>query len=496
MERRSLRGLAGADEFGYATGRLPWLRLFLGAISASRTELAGFVTALSMIFLAASAYVGLALVRWNAFETNAFDLGFFDQIIFNTSRGRIFETSFVSYNFAGQHLEPVLLLFVPAYWFGAGPLTLTVTQAVVAAAAALPLYLFARRERLPVVLAVAAVAAYLLNPYLLRALAFDFHPEVMVALPAFTAAWAISTGRWRFAMVCSLSVLLFKEDAVFVAVALAGFMYLRGQRRRAVVTASVAVTYAALAVLVVMPLARGGAQSDLVERYGYLVEGGGIGSLVASLPLIPFRAARVLAAPEQAWTTALFLVTTATVAIARPRLLVVLLPGLVLALLSNHPQQRALDLHYAAEMVPVAFIAAVVVCRDLSPKIDARILAAGVAAPAMFALMLSNPFLSGHGTPPSAEHVSAVQAALRLIPDSPKVSVSAQSGLVPRVSQRNDVWEFPRRSRTADWVLLDQYGFRSSQSLDSGFGRAMVEVRETATLVYAADGVELYRRAP
>ena len=58
--------------------------------------------------------------------------------------GGWFETSFVPYNFAGQHFEPILLVFVPAYWLGAGPYFLTVSQAGRRSAAAIPLYFFAR----------------------------------------------------------------------------------------------------------------------------------------------------------------------------------------------------------------------------------------------------------------------------------------------------------------------------------------------------------------
>jgi uncharacterized membrane protein len=444
--------------------------------------------------LALFVYVRLAVVRWDAFETNAFDLGFFDQIIFNTSRGRWFETSFVGYNFLGQHFEPVLLLFVPAYWFGGGPLLLTVTQAVAASAAAIPLYFLARRLDLGALPAFAAAAAYLFNPYLQRALGFDFHPEVMAALPAFLAAWAIVAGRTRIAVAITLSLLLFKEDTVFMVLALAGFMWLRNQRRPAIATAAVASLYVSLSVLLLMPLAREGKSSDLVERYGYLLPGNR--AFPVDAILAPFRAVREISEPRQLLTIALFLSISAPVAVMKPKVLLALVPGLALALLASHPQQRHLELHYAAELVPIALIASLLGAQAMLKYLDGRIVAGLLLAPALIATVLMDPFGASHGSPPSSQHVQALEQGMSLIPSDENVQVSAQSGLVPRVSQRIQVHEFPGHIPRADYVIVDKYGFRSSQSINGGFDETLALVRSTYTEIYSADGVEVFRKIP
>lgn len=80
-----------------------------------------------------------------------------------------------------------------------------------------------------------------------------------------------------------------------------------------------------------------------------------------------------------------------------------------------------------------------------------------------------------------------------MIPDG--VAVSAQSGLLPRLSQREEVYEFPREWDNAEWVIADQRGFRSTQSIDSGYDRALEEVRTTYRLMYERDGVMVFREA-
>ena len=449
---------------------------------------------MTAVGLALFAFVRLAVLRWQTFETNAFDLAFFDQIIFNTSQGRLFENSFVAYNFGGQHLEPVLLAYVPGYWLGAGPLLLTTSQAVVAALAAVPLYFFARRLTRSPGIACAAVVAYLANPYLHRAVAFDFHPEVMVAFPVFTAMWAVAADQRRVAVVASLSVLLFKEDAAFVAFFLGGVMWARGMRRAGGLTAAVAVAYAVLAVFVVMPLLRGGEDSDLVERYQYLLPAQDGDSFAVQALLVPFRAAEVLFAIEQLWTAGLFLATSAAFAVLRPAWLVWLAPGLLLTLLSQHPQQRSLELHYAVGMVPIAAVVALLAVDAFRERVPARALGLALAAPPVVAMLVMNPLGAGVGEPPSASHRNAVHAAIALVPPDEDVSVSAQSGLLPRLSQRRQAYEFPGHAEDADWVVVDRYGFKSSQSLAAGFDRRLEELRQSAELVYSVDGVEVFRR--
>ncbi|MGE0599970.1 MAG: DUF2079 domain-containing protein [Dehalococcoidia bacterium] len=490
MERQPVRGMAVADAVGRTSGSMSRLRFRLGALSQSRQEAAWFGVSLCAIAVAMGAFLRVAYVRWESFETNSFDLAFFDQIIFNTSQGRWFGTSFVTYNFAGQHLEPILLAFVPAYWLGAGPFTLMVTQALAGAAAAIPLYFFAKRLGLHAAIATAGVVAYLANPYLHRAMAFDFHPEVMVALPAFVSAWAIVAGRRRFAMATALSVLLFKEDAVFIALALAGLMWLQGMRRPAAVTAGVALAYAAIAVLVVMPIVRGGQSSDLVERFGYLLPSHSPRDVLHA----PFRAAQVLLGLSQIWTMMVFVAASSVVALWRPWLLTAIVPGLALALLSAHPQQRHLEFHYAAELVPVMAIAGMLAAKSLRERLPVAAVAGMVAVPTLLAMMVMNPFAEAHGDPPSAQHRAAVLGALALVPADDSVEVSAQSGLLPRLAHRESAHEFPGNAETAEWIVVDRYGFRSSQSLAAGFDERLESVRETAERVYAQDGVEVFRR--
>jgi uncharacterized membrane protein len=482
--------MARADELGRSAARLPRLRLGLGALAPS--DAAALAVTATMAAVTAAVFLRIAEVRWASFETSAFDLGFFDQITWNTAHGAFFQSTFIPYNFTGQHFEPVLLAFVPAYWLGAGPPFLLATQAAVAAAAAIPLHLAARRLGLAPLAAWAASAGYLANAYLHRAITFDFHPEVMIALPAFSAAWAIASGRRRLAVGLALSVLCFKEDAVFVAMALAGFMWLRGMRHAAVVTAATSIAFAVIVVLVAMPLVRHGVSSDLVQRYGYLGHGEDGFALLAAIAAHPWRPLAELLSPDRLRTAALFIVFTAPLALTRPWLLAGTLPGLALALLSASPQQHALELHYGVEIIPVAVLAAVIAAAALAPRLPSLLLAALLVVPSTTGAVLLHPLAGAHGNAPAATHRAALEAAIALVP--PGASVSAQTAILPRLTHRGQAHEFPSYSERADYVIVDRYGARSSQSIADGFGWRLSFVRDEARLVFDRDGVQVFER--
>lgn len=466
-----------------------WARARVSEVAAARA-VTGVAAAAFIAY-----WVAVSLRRWGDFETNAFDLGFFDQIVWNTAHGRWFETTFIGYNFAGQHFEPVLLLFAGAYRLGAGPPFLLVTQTVVCGLAALPLLEAGRRFGLGAWVAAGVAVAYLGNAYLHRSMQFDFHPETMAVAPAFASLWAVAAGRPRLAAGLAFGALLFKEDAVFVVVGLAALIAWRGHRGVGVATAAVAVVWTAVLLGALMPWWRGGAPGDLGERYADVTGGHDGIEAVAWAATHPLDVAGAVLQVEHLGAAAAFVAASGLAMLAAPLTLVLLVPGMLLAVLSTHPPQSALELHYAAELVPLAAIGTVLGARRLAERAPSGALVGVVLAPALAGFLLlspASPLASEGGARPTAEHRAAVLEALAMVPRGE--AVAAQSGLVPRLSQRRAVTEFPGEWESTSWVVVDAKGFRSSQSVGAGSEGALARVRAEWTRVYERDGVEVYRR--
>ena len=93
-------------------------------------------------------------------------------------------------NLFGDHTSFILLLAVPIYWVWPHAQALLVLQTCLLAAAAVPIYLLARRRTSSAVIATALAGAYLLNPALQNGNLEQFHPECFLVLSVAVAIYA------------------------------------------------------------------------------------------------------------------------------------------------------------------------------------------------------------------------------------------------------------------------------------------------------------------
>jgi uncharacterized membrane protein len=451
----------------------------------------------------ASGFAGLwfaarALARHRAYESTAYDLGFFDQVIWNTAHGRWFQTSFTPYNFLGQHFAPVLLVFALAYKLGAGIELLVVTQGIAVAAAAIPLFYATRRATSSAAAGLALSSGFLLSAPLHGALDFDFHPELLGFLPIFLALYFLVAGRRLAIVVSLLPLLLLKEDMALVLVTFAIVMLSRGARREGIALAGIALAWTIAVVFVAMPWIRGGS-GDLPQRYGYLVDGAGWWSFTWDVgsrslgQLWPAPAAAVL----RLAATAGLLPLLSPVAIAASA------PALLVSALSDHTPQSRLQLHYAVLPLALTWICAVLgVARlgrissrswRLRGQPPAHVAGALVFVSSAVTFAVWSPYspLSMHYAP-NVAHRAAARDALRLVPAG--ASVSAQNTLLPHLSERRRVYEFPDMS-DASFVVVDATLPITAQAQAAGYERAVAALpREGYQKVFDRDGVALWRR--
>lgn len=460
--------------------------------------------ALLIVILAAAtaalAYAVFGIRIHRMLHTTEMDLAFFDQILWNTAHGRWFQTTYVPYNFLGQHFELVLLPLAALYRFGAGPQTLIALQALGASFAAVPLYLAGRRlAGRPAGCLVAL--AYLVVPTLQRGLDFGFHPDLWVPLLAFSALAALVTDRRRLFLVFAGLLLLVKEDMFLVSAALGWICLLRYDRRLGMAVVAGSLLYGAVVLGVAMPALRHGQPGDLVDRYGYLGNtalGVAIGTVIH-----PDRVREHLTDPLVVKAIKELALTFAFVPLLAPEILVAALPVALVALLSTHDQQRGLDLQYGAPLLAVVTIAAVfgverirrVACR-LLPRPRYRFIAHWMAAGLAAAIMITS--VKGairYGPYPHEGNyqswrfrddgnAAALARVQRLIPVS--AAVTAQTGLAPHLSQRRAQWAYPGFDR-ADYVVLQDNGIRSNDS-EPGFEATQKRLSDLGFGEIAMDG--------
>ncbi len=117
-------------------------------VSYLKLPRAGPITALVVLMVGYVAVFGtLTYQQQSNYGTYGFDMGIYDQGIWLLSH---FHNPFVTIrglDYFGHHVNLVTLLFVPAYWLGAGPHFLYAVETAWLAAGAIPLWLLGR-ERL------------------------------------------------------------------------------------------------------------------------------------------------------------------------------------------------------------------------------------------------------------------------------------------------------------------------------------------------------------
>ena len=152
----------------------------------------------------------------------------------------------------GDHFAPILALLSPLLWIHDSPTTLAVAQAVLVAAAGVPLYVAVRRMHGPVV-GTLACAAYLVCTSTVEAINFDIHENMFTPL---LLTWAVEralAGRWTTAAVLVGITVFAYEDMGLVVLLFACWAALNRKWKHAAVLAVWGVGMLGLTVGVIMP---------------------------------------------------------------------------------------------------------------------------------------------------------------------------------------------------------------------------------------------------
>jgi uncharacterized membrane protein len=170
------------------------------------------------------------VLRYDSFKATAFDLGNYDQAIWNTIHGHLFVVTNQGEDWygpptrLGMHFEPILLPLSLLYLLFPDPRTLLIVQTLALAAGALPVFLLTRKfvPKLPLV-APAMAAGYLLNSSVIGLNIFDFHPVSLATPLLLYAMLALSNRRNGWFLLACLLAAACKEDVPF-AIALLGLL--------------------------------------------------------------------------------------------------------------------------------------------------------------------------------------------------------------------------------------------------------------------------------
>jgi uncharacterized membrane protein len=446
-----------APEAGRAGGRLEGLFGWVGDRLMAGTRLSGGTLGLAAIGLVAAAFVGVFVAQTWAlhrhFGTYGFDLGIYDQGTWLLSR---LESPFVTVrglNLFGEHASYILVLVAPLYRIWADPRLLLLLQALALALPAWVIYRLGAKHLANPAAGLAVAVAYLAFPGMQWAMTWQFHPETLAAAFLALAALAADGRRYRLMTLWLALALLCREDVGLVVAGFGGLLMLSGQKSVGRRVLFAGLVYWVLATFLFIPWANA-RQTNLFE-INYGVTGVGPVALLRALPSMAGRALATALSNQGLGYLLVILVGFLGLPLLAPRTLLPVAPALFLNLAAVPPEQHQIRYQYLATAAPFLGIATVAGLKVLAGRRRA-LLAPALVALVVVALATDQrygpaPWSRNRIVATASPSDQARRQALAMIP--PDVPVSAQFNLVPHLTHRVRIYEFPNPFRTANWGL-------------------------------------------
>lgn len=329
---------------------------------------AALVTGVS---LASAAWVGALLIgRINGLATSAWDLAFFEQVVWNVGHTGRWVSSFADGSFLGLHFSPMLVtpaLIERVVWNDVRVLSLMHAVAIGALVPAAFVFLRAvlRPSKVAAPLAAGLAVGIPMWGSIQEVVRSDFHPEAAGVVLALLAGWAGLTGRPRVMWLCAIAALGTREDVAYAIGVVGLLLAARGRgvaRRHGRLLAAVAIGWAVIVFGILMPWIRNGEPSATNSYYAWL--GGGLAPMLAPFTMTD-RVVAALIRPTPWFVVAGMVASLAALPLFRPRWLLLAAPPLAALLLSSHSWQANLTLQYPLILVVPLLVAAAMGARRM-----------------------------------------------------------------------------------------------------------------------------------
>ena len=412
-------------------------------------------------------YGFLVTYRHLTFQTHAFDLGLYDQVIWLYSRLQIPYSTIREMVIVSDHFHPILLLFVPFYWLGGSSLLLLWLQVLLVVTSVIPVYLLSSKKLNSKLVALLLSISYLLFFGVQSALEFDFH---VATVSIFFLSWLLyfyqtNSGKWFWLFV--FLTLICKEDMSLIVLML-GLYDLITKRvwGRAITLVLLGLGVFLLFQFVISPLYNPNPEtyinlsipgSSFIDQGKYLVTH-------------PVEAVQVLSANSTKQETLFYLFASFLfLPLLSPLALFLVTPVILSRFLSIYPFRWGLGYHYNVNIVPILVFGVLEVMVywstlkriRLSAAYKQRVLVAVcllMITVQILATFEKKTFLSWF----IQDRVSMSQIQLSWstkslidqIPDG--AVVSASSAFVPHLAHRKQIYYYPNGLKDVEYVMISQ----------------------------------------
>jgi uncharacterized membrane protein len=412
--------------------------------------------------------------------TGSFDLGLEDNLMWNLIHGGpLFKSSPFSGptgSHLGHHATFFAFVIAPIYALAPRPETLLILQATLMGAAAVPLFLYARRH-IPAWAAAEVATMYLLYPPLHGANLYDFHYLPLGVFFLWLVLYAVESRRHVLAVCAALLALSVREDVAASLGVIGAFLLVTGAAAvEGGVLALVGVGYFVGMKLFLMPRFKGGAESFVNQYAGLLPPGSkGFGGILETILGNPAFTGNVLLEQEKLTYGLQIFAPLVFLPLRYPIAVLLVAPGIFFTLLStNYWPLVHISFQYTSYWTAFLFVGLVVTLARLSrpqregdtegPRRLAAVMASLVAAMTFCTCyngaFFRNPTVHGgfaqfsfETTPANLRRRGELAELIAKLP--PDARVVASESLVPHVSGRREAYTLRFGTWDAEYLLID-----------------------------------------
>ncbi|XXX75144.1 DUF2079 domain-containing protein [Sorangium sp. So ce134] len=429
----------------------------------------------------------LAITNHHALHTRTPDLGYYDNIFYQSIHGRPLGCSWLRAGYHGSaHFDPILVLLSPLYLIYPRAEFLLVLQSVWLGAGVIPVYLLARDKLEHRGKALLLAAVWAIYPALHGANMYEFHSLALISPLVVWLLYFYETGRDRLYWVTLAALLLCREDVSLLMCFIGLYAVLDrrpGRTRLGWVTIVTSLVYFVIVKLFFMTSAGIIMSGKDAYSFAYYYEElmpnrSGLGGLVVSVLTNPVFALKVmLEEPKILFLLQLFVPLCFLPFLAKPGRWM-LAYGLLFCLLASRDAVFSIHFQYSSILFPIAFALTPIALKraeDSAPaayfgldgrRLSRALIAAMLVASALvswkFGGLVENASFKGgfHRvarklTPEQEATYAWVRKQVESIP--PGAIVGATSKMGPHVSNRKEAYFYPGdRAAIVQYVFLDE----------------------------------------
>jgi uncharacterized membrane protein len=432
----------------------------------------------------------LSITNHHSLNTRTTDLGFYDNILFQSLHGKPLGCSFVKGEWHGSaHFDPILVLLTPLYALYTHPETLLALQSFWLGAGVIPLYLLCRIKGCGRFVALAVAATYVAYPALHGINMYEFHSLALITPLLLALLYFFETAATRRYWITLIALLLCREDVPLVLVFVGLYQILSGRShgarlgRRTILLSLIYFAFVKLVVTKSGVLVAGAEGYSYAYYYADLIQDrSGVAQLLISLVTNPtFVVKHLFGEAKLLFLMQLFIPLAALPLLAK-RGWIMLLYGLACCLLASRDAVYSIHFQYTSILLPLAFALVPDALARLRnhPGLSSGALANGRVTHGLAAFMLVAAGLSGwkfgapleneafrggftriarRMTPESERRYLWVKNTAKRIPRGASVGVTDKMG--PHVSNRMRAYFYTVRA--SDFVFIDEAELRAGK---------------------------------